>query len=301
LVGFRIRLIAEDGTVNQVQGSLAVLDRDSFVSTLSLSAHFRICTFTLGAPLHKAKKTRPHVIPAKSSYSHLLAPTQHSTAASSKRPPISTYMSATQDLPSKDDFLNNIDIAERCDICLEAFDANHAPTRTTCGHTFGSTCLRKWIDSNSEQSNACPKCRTVLFKKPLQLPEYVAGMRPDDDDDDDYTWLEAVRNVSHAEIFVMKLWASTYRLHASTRIYESDIEGCVNMALYFTATFSPHELPFGLYLKSERWPAIQQVVKEMVAEHCRFGEEFRELDVAERWNVWIPRMSEAVGWELDDN
>jgi hypothetical protein len=207
-------------------------------------------------------------------------------------------MSAAQNLPSKDDFLNNLNIAEHCDICLEAFDATHAPTRTACSHTFGSTCLRKWIDSDSEQSNACPKCRTVLFKKTLQLPKYVAGMRPEDDDDDGYTWLEAVTSVSRVEIFIIQLWESTYRLHASTRVYESDIEGCVNLALYFTATSSPDDLPFGLYLKSENWPAIQLVVKEMVAEHCRLGEEFRRLDAWERCNVWVPRMSEVMGLSL---
>jgi hypothetical protein len=86
-------------------------------------------------------------------------------------------------LPTKATFLaNHLERIEKCTICHDPFDSQHMPTRihgARCCHIFGSTCLVKWLDSDSHQSNACPMCRKVLFIEPRlhPFPSFIPGVR----------------------------------------------------------------------------------------------------------------------------
>lgn len=73
-------------------------------------------------------------------------------------------------LPSREDFLaNNLRIIGACGICLEPFNANHAPVafsgREDCRHVFGNHCLQQWLLSTTENANKCPTCRHTLFRQ----------------------------------------------------------------------------------------------------------------------------------------
>lgn len=86
---------------------------------------------------------------------------------------ISTYaMSASNSLPTKADFIaNRLEKLDECEICREGFDtATHFATRIQgrqYQHIFGESCLLVWLNSTSEQSNACPLCREILLVKLL--------------------------------------------------------------------------------------------------------------------------------------
>ncbi|KAF2243269.1 hypothetical protein BU26DRAFT_554809 [Trematosphaeria pertusa] len=71
-------------------------------------------------------------------------------------------------LPSKNEYLaNQIDVISDCSICHEGFDDEHRPARlsgqNSCHHVFGSTCLRRWLESDEPAANKCPMCRKILY------------------------------------------------------------------------------------------------------------------------------------------
>jgi hypothetical protein len=64
---------------------------------------------------------------------------------------------------------------QKCAICLEPFETieqvksqetAHIPVRTKCGHTFGGSCLSRWLDehrpSEAQPTPNCPLCRTAI-------------------------------------------------------------------------------------------------------------------------------------------
>jgi len=208
-------------------------------------------------------------------------------------------MSNMHNLPTKDDFLNNLETFEHCDICQEAFDEVHVPTRTKCNHLFGATCLKKWIDSDEDQSHACPMCREPMFTKPVPPLSFLPGTRPADHSG--AWWLETV-DLEKAQLFVKALWDMIKRQVQAEddRVYESDVEIYINLALWVTAREHPHEhYGDGLYIKAEHWSAVKEVAKDMFLKHHQdhHGGRSSSLDAAEL-AIWYSKMAEAVGWRV---
>jgi hypothetical protein len=55
---------------------------------------------------------------------------------------------------------------DTCLICTEAFSADHQPVTLPCKHIFGYECIKKWLHTGRGNSNRCPHCRCVVYKKP---------------------------------------------------------------------------------------------------------------------------------------
>ncbi|TDL15208.1 hypothetical protein BD410DRAFT_809099 [Rickenella mellea] len=49
-----------------------------------------------------------------------------------------------------------------CAICLEPYDHFHVAVATTCGHVFGSNCLREQARHLNAPDLLCPLCRTII-------------------------------------------------------------------------------------------------------------------------------------------
>lgn len=83
-------------------------------------------------------------------------------------PTNTTIMPAT-DLPAREGFLTDGLELDTCAICLLEFGPYHLPVRFTahdsCNHTFGKSCIEKWLLSNNDNANACPTCRRPLYRK----------------------------------------------------------------------------------------------------------------------------------------
>jgi len=204
-------------------------------------------------------------------------------------------MSHTRNVLTKQDFLNNLETFEHCDICYEAFDEVHVPTRTKCNHLFGASCLKKWFDSNEEQSNTCPKCREPMFAKLVPLT-FLSGIRPVDNNS--ARLLENV-DFEKAQLFVKALWDMIKRevQAGETKVYESDIVILITLAMREMA----HDESFHtrLFIKTKHWPAVKEVAKDMFRKHHQDHHEGRSssLDAAEL-AIWYSKMAEAVGWRL---
>jgi hypothetical protein len=71
-------------------------------------------------------------------------------------------------LPSREQFLAAGTEPDTCNICFEPFNCSHHPVRFTsadsCGHVFGATCLKMWVESWNDNADKCPTCRRVLFR-----------------------------------------------------------------------------------------------------------------------------------------
>jgi len=77
-------------------------------------------------------------------------------------------------LPTKATFLSTHihplnSYPRECGICTRSFDRSdnptgHQPVRIDgCHHIFGHSCILRWFNSNSSDSNQCPSCRQPLF------------------------------------------------------------------------------------------------------------------------------------------
>lgn len=49
---------------------------------------------------------------------------------------------------------------EQCVICLEEFEAKHAPFALSCGHRYHRACSREWLS----RSDLCPLCRAEVVQ-----------------------------------------------------------------------------------------------------------------------------------------
>lgn len=206
-------------------------------------------------------------------------------------------MPASLNPPLKEDFLNTLNTTECCDLCFEPFDETHTPSRTTCGHTFGTTCLRKWVDSDNGQANACPKCRTVLFSKPARVANFVPGTRPSETNSS--FWIEEIEDYYQAQVFVTAMWKCLENqvVEDVNEIYDADLEYVVVVVLqHMDLAFAGH-FENGAHFKNEHWPALRDVVKEMVERRCALPPT-AELSDHECRDWWIPRVGAALGWEL---
>jgi hypothetical protein len=95
------------------------------------------------------------------------------------RPSIPSTLEAS--LPTRSRWVrNHFEVLAECSICFERFDhRGHAPARLTgqnsCSHIFGSSCLRRWVESDHENANKCPSCRRVLFRRGRDTEESSIG------------------------------------------------------------------------------------------------------------------------------
>ena len=141
--------------------------------------------------------------------------------------------SANRSLPTRAEFFdNNLTVLDRCDICHEEFDGIHKPAQiktSNCQHTFGITCLRTWVNSDQANSDRCPLCREVLFKKP-RVPVFRQGTR---DECVHESWLHMLSDREQAVLFVRGLWRALWSIRLNDEFYDSDIEEAVNTALTF--------------------------------------------------------------------
>lgn len=201
----------------------------------------------------------------------------------------------------KSSFLqNNLETISACDICHEPFSETHAPARIkgpkTCQHIFGMTCLRKWMNSGSKQSNTCPKCREVLFTQPV-MPRILTSHPSADERTIMYNaWLEHLTATEDQLTFLRLLWKNLYGFHKDEKlfIYEEDIEACINKALWETA----HErsAKHGLFIKAENFGKVTEVAIHMMATHYT-NAEFLPLEADDHDETWAPMMKYALGWK----
>jgi hypothetical protein len=80
-------------------------------------------------------------------------------------------VSSTNSLPTRRQWqMNELNVLVECNLCFEEFynHPGHAPARfigpNSCNHVFGSSCLKRWVDSGNANANKCPNCRRVLFR-----------------------------------------------------------------------------------------------------------------------------------------
>jgi len=223
-------------------------------------------------------------------------------------------MSSFQDLPTKADFLRNVQTFENCSICKDPFDETHFPSRTKCDHVFGLTCLRAWIDANHDQSHTCPMCREPMFAKPPPPFFIIPGIRPEDSSgtrvDDQLgfrlnndpaarsnevvtVWLDTAVPRKDVKSFLRSLWLkSKVRVISSLNFYDSDIEVTVHSALQRTADTCHY--PAGLHIKAEHWPAVKVVAEDMFRWH--FEHENGGFDMGGAEDTWMRKMMEAIKW-----
>jgi hypothetical protein len=207
---------------------------------------------------------------------------------------------------------------ETCAICYGSFDEerDHIPTHTTCGHKFGTQCIIKWANAFANQSNACPMCRKPLYKRLPGQPQFVPGDDPDRDQFET-SWLHNITRTDSAKVFVKSMWydLSDWVTWDTTNIYQNDLEDGITSALWWTATaayaaYYPLYRPFpnGLFVNPVHWQAVVEVAKDMIKAQYEQGlwklsaEEAKHIELDEREAVltWIPKMTAAVGWELDE-
>ncbi|KAF2243270.1 hypothetical protein BU26DRAFT_554810 [Trematosphaeria pertusa] len=180
-------------------------------------------------------------------------------------------MATNDQLPTKASFLrDNLHVTDSCDICHEPFDATHHPTRictAMCKHTFGSTCLAKWFNSDQENNNKCPTCRQALFRKTF-VPTFTDGTAQSSGS---ILFIEAIDNRKVGEFFARCMWDRLRLLYLGREIADSEIQIFINQALCHTAKENDTDHPWGLYLGHENWPAMQEISKEMILVHYQNG------------------------------
>ncbi|KAI4672828.1 uncharacterized protein J4E78_001331 [Alternaria triticimaculans] len=85
-------------------------------------------------------------------------------------------------LPAMGQFIATMDgsvqyseqLPESCSICWEDFNwDNGVAVRLPCGHIFHNECCLHWMESASENRNACPMCRTVFCLLNALTPEQI--------------------------------------------------------------------------------------------------------------------------------
>jgi len=86
------------------------------------------------------------------------------------------------DLPAMGQFIATMDgsvqyseqLLESCSICWEDFNwDNGVAVRLPCGHILHDECCLNWMNSASENRNACPMCRTVFCLHNALTPEQI--------------------------------------------------------------------------------------------------------------------------------
>ena len=86
------------------------------------------------------------------------------------------------DLPAMGQFIATMDgsvqyseqLLESCSICWEDFNwDNGVAVRLPCGHMFHEECCLNWMNTASENRNACPMCRTVFCLHNSLTPEQI--------------------------------------------------------------------------------------------------------------------------------
>lgn len=111
-------------------------------------------------------------------------------------------------LPTHADFQSNlcyvtVPTEEDCPICIAPYDAppagkvaevTHRAVQTPCGHVYGESCLKAWLEGNA----TCPTCRRVLYEverveeeERLLRPERARGFGFGEEVDDDWIGLAA--------------------------------------------------------------------------------------------------------------
>ena len=204
-----------------------------------------------------------------------------------------------QALPTKDDFVaNHLEAIQHCDICHEPFDEEHVATRirglNQCQHIFGSTCLQKWIDSNSPQANSCPKCREVLFIQPAARTTFVAGMRASNA----FNYLENINSLEHRWLFVNTLREVTSLWALNIPVtYDSDLEGMVNCTLIEVSKKYPQDFVYGPFVRPDNLLALREVAREMMMSPLDDGyvlpPDDRTINAA-----WFSGVAGVLGWNL---
>ncbi|OVA06944.1 zinc finger protein [Macleaya cordata] len=64
-----------------------------------------------------------------------------------------------------------------CSICMEPWSSvgNHQVSCLPCGHLFGLSCIKRWIQQSRRNNSKCPKCnRKCALKDIIRL--YVSGL-----------------------------------------------------------------------------------------------------------------------------
>ncbi|KAH6644472.1 hypothetical protein C7974DRAFT_439837 [Boeremia exigua] len=74
-----------------------------------------------------------------------------------------------------EDFIKNqLRPVQECLICTEPFSATHLPVTLNCTHTFGYSCISKWLQGGRGNNACCPVCRHVLLVEETPQPRFDA-------------------------------------------------------------------------------------------------------------------------------
>ncbi|XP_037935321.1 E3 ubiquitin-protein ligase RFWD3-like [Teleopsis dalmanni] len=115
---------------------------------------------------------------------------------------------------------SDIDLDEEdgitCPICLEHWEMSgeHRLVSLKCGHLFGNSCIRRWLNESSKQSGhkLCPQCKTKATYKDIRCL-YAKRLRAIDRSEE-YSLREKVKQ-EECLILNLKTELSTYKLSVS--------------------------------------------------------------------------------------
>lgn len=71
-----------------------------------------------------------------------------------------------------DDSLDDTtDDSQKCSICLDSWSnaGEHRLCSLRCGHFFGHSCLKRWLDPLKVIERRCPECNTKAQKKDIRF------------------------------------------------------------------------------------------------------------------------------------
>lgn len=175
---------------------------------------------------------------------------------------------------------------DECYICLQPYSDGHEPKMITgirgCAHSFGSRCLKVWVEQAYNGQVTCPVCRRVgcnvnngtTAEDSTEEEEVHEETNPSEEDssdrgsdDDDYeedestistpaTFLDAASDHDAAADLV---WALYDQLKAcENTAAESEIKKCVEKALLEAETKASVPLP------DQMWAKIRRTIKRML-------------------------------------
>lgn len=92
-----------------------------------------------------------------------------------KRKRLSLEINVTPKVKAKneEDLLSDEDDGLTCPICLDHWEmtGEHRLASLKCGHLFGDSCIRRWLQESSRQSGqkVCPQCKTKAHPKEIRF------------------------------------------------------------------------------------------------------------------------------------
>lgn len=196
-------------------------------------------------------------------------------------------------LPTRAHFIANMDVIPHCHICHEPFDSlNHIPARTLCGHIFGKSCLETWINRSIDICNTCPICRTELFSRHISIPHFIPTPLTTTHNRD--AWLCVLRTPQRYTTIIQKLWSQAFGFARDQNVEDRQLESSIRLAavcLRDNQRCARH-FPF---IEDKHWPALIELMQEMIKKHCEDLRVDRSHDLQE---VWYPKFGRALGWNV---